>query len=77
MRKEIKQVHIICDLCGEETKDPWTSVSENHPVGVLSLHHDVWYGGTFELKDFCRPCQSKLVAFLESNKAVGRGQKVT
>jgi hypothetical protein len=77
MRKEVRTLHVTCDLCGEETKEPWISVSEERNVGVLSIRHDIWYGGTFELKDFCKPCQWKLVAFLESCKAIGRGTKVT
>lgn len=75
MRKEVKTLHISCDLCGLETQDVWSSVSEGSSVGVLSIRYDIWYGGTYEMKDFCKPCQSKLTAFLESNRAVGRGQK--
>jgi hypothetical protein len=75
MRKEIKRVQIICDFCGQETSDPWNSVSEQAPVGVMLLRYDIWYGGGREIKDLCKPCQSKLVAFLEANKAVGNGQK--
>lgn len=77
MRKEIKTVQVTCDLCGGDAQDAKASVSESHPVAVMSVRHDIWYGGTWELKDFCIPCQSKLVAFLESNHAVGRGQKVS
>lgn len=73
----MKTVHVTCDLCGQETQDPWNGVSEQSPIGVVSLRYDVWYGGIYELKDFCRPCQSKLVAFLDANKAVGHGQKVS
>jgi len=76
MRKEIKTLHITCDLCKQEIKDVWTGVSEQSPVGVVSIRHDIWYGGVWELKDFCKPCHSKLAAFLEANHAVGNGQKV-
>lgn len=75
MRVEEKKVRIACDLCGQETADPWNSVSEGAPVGVLSLRYDIWYGGVFDVKDTCRACQAKLSAFLHANKMVGHGQR--
>jgi hypothetical protein len=75
MQKEVKTVTITCDLCGEPTADPWNSVSEERPTGIMSMTYDIWYGGVYDVKDTCRTCQSKLADFMWQNKMIAHGQK--
>lgn len=75
MKTEVKTVTITCDLCGKPTADPWKDVSETRPYGVISLSYDIWYGGTYDVKDTCQHCQDKMADFLRANDMIGNGQK--
>jgi hypothetical protein len=65
-----------CDLCGKAmtSGEEFNSVSETSPFGILSMKYDIWYGGTHQVEDVCKDCNSKVMGFLHKEKLL-HGQK--
>lgn len=76
MRKEVTVVTVTCDLCGKDTEARIRGARESEPEEVLSIRYEIYYGGTYELRDFCKECRATLVKFLHDHGARGRGTKL-
>lgn len=69
---------VSCDLCGDRIDNRKAvnyGPSEEHPISILTMRYDIWYGGTFKVEDTCKPCNNKLAKFLQ-DKNMLKGQKV-
>ena len=75
MKKETTTVTVTCDLCGSAVDKPCNGATEDSPIAIVAMAYDIWYGGTYDVRDVCQGCQLKVGEFFRQFNFIGRGQK--